>query len=240
MITLVEALNYRCLRYVQRPMQSLHVLVGPNASGKTTFLDVIGFLSDLVSEGLEAALSKRSPVPEELLFARQGDRMELAVETQIPVELRELTSKPDLDTIRYEVVIGFDEVRRGFEFKGERLLLKKTKVLAEYQRSIFPMPPATSDSLLTNIRGRETKVVINKVQGETTIFTVRPTAGRAEVGCPHSNWAHKGQPLVICWLTPAISRLQPGSRITWRPVCKGLYSTAVQSRGTIYVLTPGP
>ena len=51
MITLVDgALNYRCLRYVSRPLQPFHVLVGPNASGKTTFLDVVGFLQDLLSE----------------------------------------------------------------------------------------------------------------------------------------------------------------------------------------------
>ena len=61
MITLVEALNYRCLRYVHRPLKPFHVLVGPNASGKSTFLDVIGFLSDLVSGGLDRALSERSP-----------------------------------------------------------------------------------------------------------------------------------------------------------------------------------
>ena len=181
MITLVEALNYRCLRYVQRPMKSFHVLVGPNSSGKTTFLDVIGFLSDLVSEGLDAAISERSPVPEELLFARRGDRLELAVEARIPSNLQELTSRPDLDTVRYEVAIGFDEARRGFEFKDERLLLKKAKVLEEYQRSIFPMPPATSDSLLTNIRGRSTKVVINKVQGGNDNF-YSETYGRSGRG----------------------------------------------------------
>ena len=68
MITLVEALNYRCLQYVQRPLQPFHVLVGPNASGKTTFLDVIGFLQDVVSEGLDVALSERAPNPQHLLF----------------------------------------------------------------------------------------------------------------------------------------------------------------------------
>ena len=67
MITLIEALNYRCLRYVQRPLEPFHVLVGPNASGKTTFLDVIGFLRDLVSEGLDVALSERTLNPQELL-----------------------------------------------------------------------------------------------------------------------------------------------------------------------------
>ena len=40
MITLVEAMNYRCLRYVRETFKAMiHVLVGPNASGKTTFLD---------------------------------------------------------------------------------------------------------------------------------------------------------------------------------------------------------
>ena len=34
-----------------------HVLVGPNASGKTTFLDVVGFLRDLVSEGLDESIA---------------------------------------------------------------------------------------------------------------------------------------------------------------------------------------
>ena len=68
MITLIEALNYRCLRYVQRPLKPFHVLVGPNASGKTTFLDVLGFLSDLVSEGLEVALSERTLIPKNSSF----------------------------------------------------------------------------------------------------------------------------------------------------------------------------
>ena len=79
MITLVEALNYRCLRYTSRPLSSFHVLVGPNASGKTTFLDVIGFLSDLVFHGLDQALADRAQNHDELLFRGQGDRFELAV-----------------------------------------------------------------------------------------------------------------------------------------------------------------
>ena len=163
MITLIEALNYRCLRYVQRPLNPFHVLVGPNASGKTTFLDVVGFLRDLVSEGLDAALSERTPNPQELLFRRQGDRLELAIEARIPDALREVTAKPDLDTVRYEVAIGFDETQRQFEFKAETLLLKKARVLRPSQRSLFPMPPSAPDSLLTNIRQRNNKIVINKV-----------------------------------------------------------------------------
>ncbi len=181
MIALVEALNYRCLRYVQRPMKPFHVLVGPNASGKTTFLDVIGFLSDLVSDGLYDALSERSPVPEELLFARQGERIELAVEVPIPMGLRKLISKPDLDTVRYEIAIGFDEFRLGFEIKEERLLLKKDKILENCQSSIFPMSHVPPDSLLTPKGRRDTKLVINKVQGGNDNF-YSETYGRSGSG----------------------------------------------------------
>ncbi len=170
MITLIEALNYRCLRYVQRPLNPFHALVGPNASGKTTFLDVIGFLRDLVSEGLDTALSARALNPEELLFRRQGDGLELAVEARIPEALRKLTSKPDLDTVRYEVAIGFEETQRQFEFKAERLLLKKAKDLGPLQRSLFPMSPSAPGSLLTNIRKQDNKLVINKVSGGNDNF----------------------------------------------------------------------
>lgn len=181
MITLVEALNYRCLRYVHRPLKPFHVLVGPNASGKTTFLDVIGFLSDLVSEGLDAALWERSPNPEDLLFQREGDRLELAVEARIPDTKRELTSRPELDTVRYEVAIGFDETRRSFEIKAERLLLKKGTVSESPQRSFFPMSPNAPDSLLTNIHRRDSKVIINKVPGGNDNF-YSETYGRSGRG----------------------------------------------------------
>ena len=170
MITLIEALNYRCLQYVQRPLKPFHVLVGPNASGKTTFLDVLGLLSDLVSEGLEVALSERTSNPEELLFRRKGDRLELAIEARIPDMLRELTAKPDLDTVRYEVAIGFDETQHQFELKAETLLLKKTKVLKPPQHSLFPISPAVPDSLLSKTRHRDNKIVLNKVPGGNDNF----------------------------------------------------------------------
>ena len=172
MITLVEALNYRCLRYVQRPLKPFHILVGPNASGKTTFLDVIGFLHDIVANGLDEALEGRAPNPLDLLFQRRGERLELAIETTVPEQLRQKTLRPDLDTVRYQVAIGCDETGRQFVFKAETLLLKKgTDVLETPQRSLFPMshpnPPA---SLLANIRQRDQKVLLNKAPGGNDNF----------------------------------------------------------------------
>lgn len=125
MITRIETLNYRCLRSLSKPLGPFHVLVGPNASGKTTFLDVVAFLKDVLSENLDAALSNRTTNPKDLLFQRRGDTFELAVEMQIPDHLRGLTANTAMDTARYEVAIGFDETQRRFEFKAEKFLLKK-------------------------------------------------------------------------------------------------------------------
>lgn len=170
MITLVEALNYRCLRYVQVPLKPFHVLVGPNASGKTTFLDVIGFLSDLVSDGLDKALLERTPNPQDLLFGREGDRFELAVEATIPDKQRESTANPELDTARYQVSIGFDDTQRQFEFKAETFMLKRKAELETPQRSLFPLPPEPPETLLINIHRQDNKGVINKVYGGNDNF----------------------------------------------------------------------
>src|SRR3954463_3424333 len=103
MITLIEALNYRCLRYVRQPMGPFHVLVGPNASGKTTFLDVVAFLGELVSGGIEEAIGKRTQNFQDLTWARAGDFFELAVELKIPDELVPDLGESTFDTVRYEV-----------------------------------------------------------------------------------------------------------------------------------------
>ena len=73
MITLVEALNFRCLRHISRPMDEFHVLVGPNASGKTTFLDVLAFLADLISGGIDKAVGERTANFQDLTWRREGE-----------------------------------------------------------------------------------------------------------------------------------------------------------------------
>lgn len=163
MITLVEALNYRCLKYIRRPLQHFHVLVGSNASGKTTFMNVITFLGDLLQYGLSDAISHQTSNPIELLFQHRGSQFELAVEATIPSHLRGLTSRPLFSTIRYEVAVGFDETLRSLEFKAERLLLKRTNTQIPAQRTLFPITPQAPSSLA--VPRTNTKYIINKVPG---------------------------------------------------------------------------
>jgi len=173
MFVLIEALNFRCLRWVSHSLGPFHVLVGPNASGKTTFLDTVGFLKDIVDDGLDAAINNRTANPEELLFRRQGESFELAVESPIPDDLRARTAWPELDTVRYEVRIGFDETKKKFEFKAEQLLLRKSrknKDLPGGQRMLFPDPPLAPDSIQTSRGPRDKRIIVKKVAGGNDNF----------------------------------------------------------------------
>jgi predicted ATPase len=171
MITLIEALNFRCLRYISQPMGPFHVLVGPNASGKTTFLDVVAFLGDLVSEGVEGAVSKRSQNFQDLVWTRAGDFFELAVEMQIPTDLRILLSDPKLDTIRYEISIGSDPVTRELGFKSERVFLK-IRQRSFTQRDFFPRSVAPPKSILSPLKSQGTRAIINKTpEGNDSFYS---------------------------------------------------------------------
>ncbi|MEN8217385.1 MAG: AAA family ATPase [Pseudomonadota bacterium] len=68
----VPLLRFRCLRNVRQPLGAFHILVGPNASGKTTFLDVFALLGRLVSSGLEATISERSHNLSDLFWGKSG------------------------------------------------------------------------------------------------------------------------------------------------------------------------
>ena len=88
--TRIEALGFRSLRCVSQRLGSFHVLVGPNASGKSTFLDVLAFLGDLQRAGLEPAVfgnaalgvPLRAVDPRHLTWMRRGAAFELAVEAR--------------------------------------------------------------------------------------------------------------------------------------------------------------
>ena len=135
MIRLIEAPNYRCLRHVRQAMGPFHVLVGPNASGKSTFLDVVAFLGEVMSKDPEAVIRKRSPNPRDLVWKHEGDQFELAVELTIPEALRNGSDEP-VDTVRYQVAIGANSKTEKVENTEEIILLGKKPDLQDEDDSV--------------------------------------------------------------------------------------------------------
>ena len=61
-IVKVWAKNFRSIESTELELEPLTVLVGPNASGKSNLLDLLGFLGDTARDGLEAAIKVRGGI----------------------------------------------------------------------------------------------------------------------------------------------------------------------------------
>jgi len=162
MFTLLEALNYRCLKYVNQPLKPFHVLIGPNASGKTTFLDVIAFLGDLVSNGLDDAISERTHNFIDLVWGRTEGSIEIAIEAKVPEKLL-LKSNTHYNIIRYEIKVGIDNGENAI--LAEKALLKIKQPEKYIQRYLFPTLVETPHTIITPKAKKNTRTVINKVYG---------------------------------------------------------------------------
>ena len=147
-VTRIEALGFRTLRYVSQRLGPFHVLVGPNASGKSAFLDVLAFLADLHRMDLEHAIMGYEPFgipvratdPRHLTWMRRGKTFELAVEAAILDALRERLRGGSAGTCRYEIAV---DVSEPYRILRETLWLKPEEEAAgiERERPRFPSPP---------------------------------------------------------------------------------------------------
>ena len=155
-VTRIEALGFRSLRYVSQPLGPFHVLVGPNASGRSAFLDVLAFLGDLQRVGVQQAIAGnealdvplRAVDPQHLTWMRRGSTFELAVEATIPDELRERLKDRRAGTCRYEVVI---DVSLPLRIAAETLWLRPDGGAApERERTDFPNPPEPPARIVTD------------------------------------------------------------------------------------------
>jgi len=169
MITLVEAKNYRCLRYVRQSLGGFHVLVGPNASGKTTFLDVIELLGDIVSDGVEAALAERTPTFDDLLHKGEGKCIELAVEATIPEDRRKLLAEK-YTTIRYEIQIGKLAGGSQIGILEERVLLKPQDKATLRTWTLFPENVLPPDTIMTGKGHPGQRTVLSKSENGNDNF----------------------------------------------------------------------
>src|SRR6476660_7005478 len=168
MFTRIEALRFRSLKFVDQQLGPFAALVGPNGSGKTTFLDVIALLGDLTRNrgDVVETLQGRSTTFDKLLWLGQGRSFQLAVEAQIPSSVRQSLApdKREFNTIRYQIEIGFEPGTDEIGIDHETLYLMAKTNSAPVQRDLFPSPPKVAPEALSEPNVRK-KMSLNKTAG---------------------------------------------------------------------------
>ena len=181
MIRRFQALNYRCLRYVDIPLDRYHVLVGPNASGKSTLFDALDFLGDLMREGIESAVDLRTRNFQDLVWNRPGKglRFELAVEFDVPRDIRDqLPASKDFETFRYEIAVG--EGKEGLRIESERgILISRPRTERKddniQQKLLFPDPLPPPSSFLTRGGRPGARTILSKSREGRDNFNAETT-----------------------------------------------------------------
>ena len=178
MIQHLEILRYRCHRYTSVSLAPLHVLAGPAGSGKSTFLDAIRLLSDLVAHGLDDALAARTDTFSDLLWRGSSNRtigegggrtIELAVECTLPEGLPDRTlerlAEAGYTLCRYELAIGAGEESEHPVVLAEKLLLmdRPRREHRDPQQPLFPLGETAPPTVLTPRGLRGTKTVVHKL-----------------------------------------------------------------------------
>jgi hypothetical protein len=241
MISVVEALNYRAIRYTRQPLQRFQVLVGPNASGKSTFLgivDLVGTLADW-RDDIATPMAGLSSNLRDWTFMRTGGHFQLVVEAPIPQHLRRPNGNGDRGghvSVRYEISLGEAEPGGSLGVLAENLWLLpalETPSAVPVQRMLFPEPPAPPDSLLRPEGARSPKgwkKVVSKTPSND-YFNSETSGWNAPFNFGHSRLALANLPEdearfpVAIWfrrlLTKGLQRLELSSEALRRPARPG-------------------
>ncbi len=147
MIKTIEVLFYKGFKYNQIDLQNYNILVGPNASGKSSFIDVLRFIRDILNEGPVSAVEKRSSSFRELIWNQSEYYCEFALEFMLPANKGQKYKKA-----RYEIALAQNEID-GIVIENEQLWLIKEdngKTRPEKkQLSVFPTEPEAPEHIIT-------------------------------------------------------------------------------------------
>ncbi len=176
MFSRIQARHFRSLKSVDQRLSSVHALVGPNASGKTTFLDVLGLVSDLIRNrgDVQETFAARSPSFEKLVWQGRDSSgltpevFQLAVEAPIPsmVQSQMMESNRRYNLVRYELEFGIDAKTNELGLNHETLWLSNDgDNVLPVQREFFPDSPSDASSIISPKSRPNSTSAIKKTPG---------------------------------------------------------------------------
>lgn len=177
MIHKIEVKGLRALRYVSVVLDPFLVMVGPNASGKSTLFDALLLVRDVLTSGLDAAvygntrmsIAPRAPDALDLTWMRQGGDIEIAITLKLPDAI---VSKLDdrYHFARYELAL---EAKDRLGFAHETLWLCKEAEVSDGKsqhpqlRLVFPDAIQEPGQIITlRNNNKKWRKVVSKVVGK--------------------------------------------------------------------------
>lgn len=170
MIRHFEIRNFKAIQHLSLYLDEFHVFVGPNASGKSSFLDALVLLKDFLSVGPlktvfgdeKANVNYRAKDAIDLSWKRKGWPIEIAVTVELPKEIRK---KVNYQFCRYELAL---DIAGEIDIKSESFWLCKsmTKNGAPEQLAFFPHHEEFTESIVITPQSRAPggwRKVLNKV-----------------------------------------------------------------------------
>ncbi len=148
MIHLLQAKNFRMLRSNSVELRPFHALVGQNATGKSTFLGVLRFISDALHGGVEHAVTSLAPSFYDLCFS-PDESIELAVELAVAGSDRDPVERPR--RLRYELEVGIDE------HEGLRVVREHLFILPDESGEARRLPPSLFKELTPVVQETQPK-----------------------------------------------------------------------------------
>jgi predicted ATPase len=146
MITRLQVRNYRLLYVINQTLSPFQALIGANATGKSTFMDALGFLSDAIkAKDLREAIEVRAPDFRNLVWQHANESIEFAVEARVPDSVAN-----QFKFVRYETEIGVKEHQVAFLNENLWVIPDLPEPTDKSPKpKTFPLSNITYDSLLT-------------------------------------------------------------------------------------------
>lgn len=135
-ITKIKLSNFKSFKNLDVELGKFNVLIGANASGKSSFIQVLKFLRDMTNIGLDNAISMQGGI-EYLRNINIGQSEELLLEVTTNKKfIRHLRARKEINGIKiyetsYKITIKFRNEGLGFEIVEDKITQKGEFVLLE-------------------------------------------------------------------------------------------------------------